>query len=278
MSEHKPGALDKLVRTNPSQVANFALASNVVRQSVLSAGEALVILPERGAMPVFWAADGSLEIESSVSRDGLIRLPVGSFDFEKLDGQIRKGSLAHEQKQKIVARHTDLLRQTGRLLVVDEVQKGGTITEIVGIIDRARGSQLNRLYVVAAQDTRRKVASAPKKKEYETLASNSRPGVAATVVPMPLVSTDSDVLLNQLWYSGHTRIPTEFDPNIEIRDNIEAETIFRTIGMAARNREALIDTSVLDKKVFSYPLGQKASFRIEEWRARFLELLREKVE
>lgn len=277
MSEQIPGALDKLVRSNPSQIANFALSSNVVRHSILSAGESLLLLPERGAMPIYWAADGLPSEEGRVTRDGVIALPVGSYDFENLDGQLRKGTLSRQQKQKIVARHTADIIEAPRVMVLDEVQKGGTITEMTEIVQGIRRESTGRLFVVAAQDTRRKVAAEAKNKKYEALASNSKQGVSATVIPMPLTSTDSDVLLNQLWYNGHTRVPEEADPEIAIHPNEEAEIIFRALGMAARNREALEDTSVFDKAIFEYPVGRKASFRIEAWRERLLETLRDKA-
>ena len=87
------------------------------------------------------------------------------------------------------------------------------------------------------------------------------------MVPLPLFSTDCDVLLNTLWYQGSTRTPAERNPAIEIHRNGEAELIFRTLGMAARNREALEDPSVLDDSIFrEFALGEKASARVEQWR------------
>ena len=97
------------------------------------------------------------------------------------------------------------------------------------------------------------------------------------VIPMPLIATDSDTLLNQLWYTGHTRIPVEGNPAIQIRANQEAELIFRVLGMATRNREALEDTSVIDSTVFSFPVGEKASRRIEAWRETLIEKLKQGV-
>ncbi|HVX57131.1 MAG TPA: hypothetical protein VHA37_05345, partial [Candidatus Saccharimonadales bacterium] len=120
-------------------------------------------------------------------------------------------------------------------------------------------------YVIAAQDSRRRVAAEAKKEAYQKMVTGNREGVSAVVTPMPLIATDRDSLLNQLWYAGHTRIPVEPHPTIETRPNAEAELIFRTLGMAARHREALEDTSVLDT-IFSFPLGERAEGRVEQWR------------
>ncbi|HVX56376.1 MAG TPA: hypothetical protein VHA37_01480, partial [Candidatus Saccharimonadales bacterium] len=87
-----PGALDRLVRTDPWQVTNFILSSSIVRESVKSAGEVLMVLPERGAMPIYWAADGHPTADSPIGRDGVLPLPIGSFDFETPDHELRKGS------------------------------------------------------------------------------------------------------------------------------------------------------------------------------------------
>ena len=277
MVEAHPGALDKLVRLNPTQVANFILSAGIVRTAVTSAGETLMLLPERGAMPVYWAADGHPEGEPSMSAEDLVQLPIGSYDFQTPDDGIKKGTLSRQQKQELVRRHGNQLEEAHRVLIIDEVQKGGTITELVDIVSRHRQERPGRLYVIAAQDSREKVSSETKSPRYQEMASGNRKGVSATIVPMPLFSTDSDVLLNQLWYPGSTRNPAEINPTIEIRPNEEAEIIFRFLGMAARNREILEDPSVLDSKVFSFSLGDKASHRIEEWRQVLIELLRPNI-
>jgi hypothetical protein len=263
---------------SPTQVGNFILSADVVRTAVANAGEVLILLPERGAMPIFWAADGYADEEHTMAGNGIIQLPIGSYDFEGPDHDIKKGTLRNQHKHAIVARHSTTLKEADRLLIIDEVQKGGTITELVDIVERHRGDeQKTRLYVVAAQDSRQGVSSQDKKPEYKILASGERKGAIATVVPMPLVGTDREDLLNRLWYSGNTRVPTENDPEIVIRPNYEAELIFRLLGMAVRNREALEDTSLLDDSVFSLPLGEKSSVRIEEWRHALIARLKTKV-
>lgn len=272
-----PEALDRLVRMDPTRVANFVLSTNVVRESVVTAGEALLVLPERGAMPIFWAADGHPEEESGISRDGIVRPPIGSYDYEAPDHSIRKGTLAQEQKQRVVALHGEELRDASRVLIIDEVQKGGTITELVNIVRKLRGKEANVLYVVAAQDSRKKVAAEQKKEDYRKMVAGNTVGVSASVVPMPLIGTDCDPLLNQLWYPGQTRIPVEFTPDIEIRPNEEAELILRTLGTAARNREALEDTSVLDRDVFSFDVGERAAGRIEAWREALIRIFQERA-
>ncbi len=278
MSEVDPGAFDRLVRSPPTQVANFALSSNIVRSSAASAGESLAILPERGAMPIFWAADGYTAEEPSMLVDGVIRLPIGSYDFENEEGEVRKGTLRREQKATIVNQFHEDISEADRLLLIDEVQKGGTITEAVSILDRQRRVGLEddpkRMYVIAAQDSRKKVAEENKKEIYQKMIAGNMEGISATVIPMPLIATDSDALLNQLWYPGQSRHPVEPRPPIEIRDNPEAQLIFRLLGLAARNREALEDTSVLDENLFSLPLGERSAQRVDEWRGRFLGILR----
>lgn len=270
-----PGALDKLVRLNPTQVGNFVLSANIVREAALSAGEALMILPERGAMPIYWTADGRHDDERPISRDGLLQLPIGSYDFFNLEGNLRKGTLSNEQKRAIVGRHAQVIHDAERILIIDEVQKGGTLTELVTITEDHRESSPSRMYVIAAQDSRTKVAAERKVQAYQEMVAGNRGTVSANVVPMPLFSTDCDVLLNSLWYRGNTRIPSERDPSIIIRRNGEAELIFRTLGMAARNREALEDTTVIDDAIFhEFALGDKAAGRVEQWREMLINQLR----
>ncbi len=276
MSEASPGALDRLVRMNPTQVASFVLSADIVRASVTAAGEALLLLPERGALPIYWTADGYPDEEKPMAGDGVVQLPIGTFDFMSSDARELKGTLNTQQKEAVVARHRTLLTDASRILIIDEVQKGGTITELVNIVDRQRGEQPNRMYVVAAQDSRKKVSSESKTPAYQSLVVGTRKGATATVVPMPLIACDHDALLNTLWYPGKTRVPIEINPPIEIRPNNEAELIFRILGMAVRNREALEDTTVLDK-AFSFPLGEKASHRVELWREALITRLKTKV-
>lgn len=274
----QPGALDRLVRINPSQVANFLLASEVVRTAVTSAGETHTLLPERGSLPVYWAADGHPDEETSIVANGFTRLPIGSFDYYSPDTeQVEKGTLRREQKRAILKDHFAEINEAPRVLVIDEVQNGGTITEFVDIVRSFREKDSPRLYVIAAQDSRAKVAKGTKKHDYLEMVTGKKDGVIATTVPMPLITTDRDPLLNQLWYNGSTRVPKELKPEIEIRDNPEAELIFRVLGTATRNREALEDTSWIDQKVFGLPVGQKASARLDAWRQNLIGYLSERI-
>ncbi len=251
-------AVDRLVRIEPYEVLDFATGSTVVRSGILRHDDACLVTPERGALPVFWAASGLEAFEPGITADGQESPAIGTYQFHDQNGALREGTLTGEQKRTLVARMLGTRPADTNYLVVDEVQKGGTISELTPIMRQAHG----RLAIIAAQDSRPKVAAQHKNPYYTRLASNSITGIPVTVVPLPLIATDRSVLLNQLWYGG-THKAFEAAPAIESRQNTHAQLLFRALGTLVRNADFAFspDFSTLAERLpHASPDGQ-----LEQW-------------
>ena len=215
-------ALDRITRIHPTVVAEFTLGSGVVR-AVIDANiddSTTLLLPERGAMPIYWASQR--DCDQNIDK---IVLPIGTFNYTTEEGT-KNGTLTDSQKRKLVEQHIGSV-QTGRFMILDEVQKGGTISELTGYVRNIHGGEV---VVIAAQDTALGHLKANKNPYYTRMASNHLSRVSTTVVPLPLIACDRPSLLDRLTYSGNTRIATDEKPDIKIVPNIGAETIFRALG------------------------------------------------
>ena len=162
------------------------------------------------------------------------------------------------------------------LAILDEVQKGGTLGAVVNatrsIVDKQGFNP--RISVVAAQDTRRSVASQPKTSDYRMLATNSVDNTSVTVVPMPLITVDRRNLLDTVYLEGNDPDSPDISNRLRLERNVAAESLFRTLGSLARTQELRHDSSFQWGLVESQGLrSMEASNRIEDWFTRLVKLL-----
>ena len=162
------------------------------------------------------------------------------------------------------------------LAILDEVQKGETLGAVVNatrsIVDKQGFNP--RISVVAAQDTRRSVASQPKTSDYRMLATNSVDNISVTVVPMPLITVDRRNLLDTVYLEGNDPDSPDISNRLRLERNVAAESLFRTLGSLARTQELRHDSLFQWGLVESQGLrSMEASNRIEDWFTRLVKLL-----
>lgn len=267
-------ALETIVMHTPAiQSHLFLAASAVVRQAVYQQEGTTLVLPLRGAMPMYWAADGVEGLESSALRGGqTVEMPLGTYEYTHSSGVQKTASPEKNRKKGIIYQCLDAAPSPiESLTMLDEVQRGGTVGPLVDYTLRyARDHDVQQpIRLIATQDSRVKTAAQPKTQNYHALATNSVRGVAATVVPMPLIACDRDPLLDRVVFSGVHPYSTEDISHYELIRNFEAEGLFRGLGTMMRRPEIAHDADFVRNLVDTQKsLSEKAAGRIDDWMAK----------
>ncbi len=256
-------ALDRMLLVTPRDALAFAMGSSVVRGSMHRYADSLLITPERGALPIFWCAEGDTDIEGPMPRVSHTSPLIGSFQYTRSDGAAAMGTLNPEQKRQSVNDTLDKYSGSSSFVILDEVQKGGTMAELTPIV-RKRGAGLA---IIAAQDSRTRVSREHKNKYYTQLASNSIGGVSVSVVPMPLIATDRSLLLNQLYLNGNETNLRDAKPDIILNENTDAQTIFRQLGTLVRHAGYSHSDEFLHQ-LGALPRQQSTDGALEQWAER----------
>ncbi len=231
-------ALDTLLYTPPQSAADFSLGASVVRASILSRPIDACILPERGALPVHWAADGTpvLEAPAHSPTTLLLRPPIGT--HVRGSNNAMHG-INYEQKQRLVVNELVAygLDNDGDVTLIDEVAMGGTISRITQILAKYVKRSPSRLRIIAAHDTRHQQPPPGQRSKpisWSRLAANRCSAVhSTTVIPLPLIAMDKDPLLNKLVRTDSLDIDSP-DIALRVEPNMPAEQLFRALGTAAR--------------------------------------------
>lgn len=267
------GPVDSLVKMNPSMVAGFFVNSSIFRSIIQRQNDSPLIIPERGAWPIYAAASGFEGIETTLDRDvDAVRLPIGSFYLKDQDPiEKPRGTLSSVQKRNILIE--TLGDRVGQMVVLDEVQGGGTSSELMHLLRKVVPPvQYEPHILIAALDNRPRVAAQPKNQNYTRLATGNVRGVETATIPVPLIATDKEALLNTLLYDGDEKRPIEDTPAIKIIDNIEATELFRRLGSISRSLDALQDENSIGE-LFDRPVLEKTDARIERWIESFRSIL-----
>src|SRR5665213_2004259 len=136
MSEglHKSALEMLMLQTPPQDARSFFMGSLSIREVLQAREGTTVLLPLRGAMPMFWAADGLSEIERPAVWEGKkVELPLGTYHYTGEDGSPRLRSPSRRAKRQIIDKAlTDaLVVEDAELTLIDEIQGGGTVTHLV---------------------------------------------------------------------------------------------------------------------------------------------------
>lgn len=271
-----------VVRDNPYQLGMFATGTSIARRALASINpeSTLTIVPLRGAMPIVWAAGGLDDLEPALDNT-FIEVPL---TYTHHDGSLRTASPRRNEKPGIIRAYVAQALRDGErnpadtsLMIIDEVQKGGTLgtaVEATRSVMRAQGIQ-GDLQVIAAQDSRRKVAAQAKTKMYRNLASNSVEHARTTVVPMPLIATDRVPLLDTITLVGDARVDSgRLAEQLTVQRNHDAETLFRSIGSMARVADVRHDEGFVRTLIDQQGIqSERASARVEGWFQRFITAL-----
>ncbi|HEY1085344.1 MAG TPA: hypothetical protein VGE34_01290 [Candidatus Saccharimonadales bacterium] len=255
-----------LLRSTPEDAADFAAKTQVVRAAILASGADALVTPERGAMPIYWAAEGLPGVDKNFATE-VIRPPIGTHFSQH--PQVGTSGLNKPQKQHALERSIGELKDEDiKFVLLDEVQNGGTIYAAAHFLAGIVKNSSKNLNVISAQDTRinRTTGMA---RGYRTLASNRNVQVATTTVqPMPLIATDRDPLLNTLVRTD-TGPFDSLDVTLEVRNNLCAEMIFRTLGsIAANHRDDDRRELLLQQLMISGASDTSKEHEIDDWVSR----------
>lgn len=241
-----------VLRTPPEHTRAFFRGAVSIRKIIESQQDSRLGLPLRGAMPMFWAADGLRDIEDpSIPEDMVVEIPVGTHNYVAGDGVPRVRSPMRKTKAWIIknAFSEAGLGEGDSLTLLDEIQGGGTVTHLAnGSLQYAYEHGLTLpLHLIAAEDTR--VAAARRSPNYRRISTNQRSNITTTVVRIPLIGCDRDSLLDRVDFVDEQHRAKEPSEAFLVKRNTEAEYLFRALGSIARMPELSQDEEFL-KTVF----------------------------
>jgi hypothetical protein len=280
MSEQLPRSpLETLVLRTPAiQVRAFLLASSVIRTTLAQREESTLILPLRGAMPMFWAADGSSIVEPPSNPTGQnVEIPIGTYHYVGVDGKSRVASPERGRKKRLIYEALDDTQKAKQsitqITLLDEVQRGGTIVPLAEhTVSYAKDRGIaTPIFLLATQDSRAKTIYEEKTAGYKQLAANVGGDVVTSVIPMPLIACDRDNLLDKVVFEGKAPVTHEPLNAFRVERNERAEQIFRNLGSMIRNHEVATDESFIQATVESQgPINVKVANHLEGWMSQVL--------
>lgn len=261
MSFSEKSGLDTLIDTPVERAVDFALGSSVARAALSGTASDFCILPERGSMPVYWAAQGLQGMEAPIPVDEL-RIPLGTNISE---GSRDIGGLTKPEKIELIehALHTSGLGSEGTAVLLDEVQNGGTLSYAAKVIAHRMQNSNERLSVIAAQEVAFAQKTTTLAAAYKSIALNQSPLIkTATVVPIPLIATDKNPLLNTLVKRNQPEL------RIDTRNNLFAELVCRALGSIARRADIGKPSELLTTLLYTEgkeTITSKPDSEIEQW-------------
>lgn len=257
-ASQRPAPLEMLMlRTSRDQVRDFMLGCSEIRSAVEEIDPTHLVLPMRGSLPIAWTMEGdpSYEPPSVVNR---LELPIGTFSYS-CGSDTKNTGLNKPQKAAVISECMDVRKSTldgdSRVAVIDEVQGGGTVIPLMaGVLRACRQHTKNPVSLLAAQDSR--LDKRPKTSRYKKMVAGEVSGLQTTVVPMPLICTDRDALLDTVKLSPHVLYspgasyrPEDF---ITLR-NEPSESLMRFLGSVARSPQIARDPTAIAKFLESQP-------------------------
>lgn len=220
----------------PKEVADMVAGCSVVASVMAKEKPDIVFFPLRGAGPIEWVCEEALAHEG-VKMPQFVEVPLGSHadaDTKHL------GGLTGTEKLQAVAETVENLVQDGsykpgssKLLIVDEVQKGRTITQAAEAVRRAmldHGDE-SMLGIVAVQDSRGQHIGDKRTQGFKRLAGNERTGFKTYVIPTPLFTVDRDKYLDVIISDTSASSGAILD-RYSIAKNVESREMFRALTHA----------------------------------------------
>lgn len=273
------GPVDALVKMPPSVVAGFFVNSAIFRSIIQRHNDSPLLIPERGAWPIFAAASGSDSIETTLDTDvDIVRLPIGTFYIDGQDPTEKPRGLSSLQKKNILKK--SLGDRVGKMVVIDEVQRGGTSSQLMDLLrNMVPPVQYQPHMLIAALDNRPKVAAQTKNPRYTEIVTGNVSGVETSSIPVPLIATDREPLLNRLVYDGDEKnlVDKYATLDIKIIDNVEATELFRKLGSLSRSLDALHSGDSIEE-LFDRPELEKTNPGLERWVEVFTHILQENAQ
>lgn len=242
-----PRSADVLTREIPhSEALDFVSACNVLAAIFAKEAPDVVFIPQRGASPMQWTTSALLG-EYGKRQPVYAELPLGTHTLGSAlnTNPTRQSGLNNEEKQKVIHDCIQKLKNSGqytpgksKLMLVDEVQKGGTITQATRLIKDSMVTHNDDsiLTVVAIQDSRNGLIGSNRTASYNRLASNQTQGVKTYVQPSALFMVDVRAFLD-------TILSTESEPGMHSLadlvtvENINARRTFKALARVYANPE-----------------------------------------
>lgn len=262
MSPEAPRPIDAMtVDTTYYEALDFMAGCEMVSQAITKERAGVVFFPQRGAGPMEWTITEL--VQSAQGETPLfVDLPIGTHVTIN-EERPRYGGITPTEKATVVGETFDDLIELGayvpgetRLMLIDEVQKGGTISRAALEISRAmraRGDNA-KLSVVAVQDNRNDLVGMQKTREFQIMATNASKYCRTNVVHMALFMVDRPMLLDQIWKLNRGKIRSLDD--LEMQPNTAAREMFATLVGVYRNPEAALkELDAVKQEVLAQDLG-----------------------
>lgn len=258
-------AEDALAReVPPGHALDFVQGCKVFAEIIAKESPDIVFFPQRGAGPIEWTTKAFIN-EEKTHTPRMVDLPLGTHIAINDETDTRHESgISGQSKIALIEEMFTRLEDEGayvpgesRLMLIDEVQKGGTITQAAHAIAQAmrrRGDE-EPLRVIAVQDSRANLIGDDRKQSYRRLAANEREGFITNVVPTTLFMVDRHYFLDAIWNTlpgDHGQLD-----GFIINENREARRMFRTLVDVFRNPEqALEELEALSRHDLAPDLGR----------------------
>ncbi len=182
----------------PEQAADFVRHGDIAAAIIERLEPDVVLWPLRGAAPLMWMCEASLEARGS-RMPLFVSLPTG--EHVHTDGT--KGGLTNPEKAAVLEDILNQLQEAGqytprttRLMIVDEAQKGATLSEMTLLLQerlKANGIEEPQFSVIAMLDSRQ--GDETRTPHFMELAAGLIKGIPTYTNPMPLITVDVQPLL-----------------------------------------------------------------------------------
>jgi|GEM_PF-2417371 len=259
----QPRPLDVLNRSIPhADALDFVRSCEVLDKLVSEIEPDIVIYPARGAGPIRWTMEAIADISGNTGGPLNVDLPIGT--NIGVDGKMK--GISGQDKLRVCAELIKSLYDKelyipgkSRVMVVDEVQKGGTILQAAEAIKTAMWNsgapEKTPLNVVAFQDTRKGLNEVRRTSAYGKLTSNSLHGLRATALPTSMFMVDVVSFLDKIEHTDEDPVSIS---NLRLVKNQAARTIFPALVQVKRHPEDVktVFESFIEHDVLS--LGQSA--------------------
>jgi hypothetical protein len=259
------------------EVLDFVAGCEVIRWTIQKERADIVFFPQRGAGPIQWTVE-ALMANDPVEAPLFVELPIGThIPINTNEEHPKPGGLKPGEKNNVVAEVIDELEETGfyvpgrtKLMLVDEVQKGGTISQAAMSINAAMRQKgrddMRQLSVVAVQDMRSSDTELRKTDKYKRLISNENKRFRATVVPLALFTVDRTDLLDEIWRLTTDRVTSQDD--LESQPNLASRALFRKlVEVYQKPEQAMAEIDEMRRQELASDIGATL---LEEMLADFL--------
>lgn len=246
----------------PGHALDFVQGCKVFAEIIAKETPDIVLFPQRGAGPIEWTTAAFLDADHT-HIPTMVDLPLGTHVMINEGTGKREGGMSGRSKISLIEEVFTRMQEDGvyvpgesRVMLIDEVQKGGTITQAAHAVRNAmmaRGDA-ESLRVIAVQDSRANLIGDDRKSSYRKLASNEQAGVITNVVPTALFMVDRHYFLDAIWNT----LPHEHGQldGYVIMPNNEARSMFQTLVDVYRDPEqALKEIDAIERQDIAPDLG-----------------------